>query len=52
MYTNRFPFTAKLADTEKYDIPVITEDSVLALHVQIVHSDENKRKDRGFYRNI
>ncbi len=37
-------FTAKLADTEKYDIPVITEDSVLALHVQIVHSDENKGK--------
>ncbi len=37
-------FTAKLADTEKYDIPIITEDSVLALHVQIIHSDENKGK--------
>lgn len=35
-------FTAKLADTEKYDIPVITEDSVMALHVEIVHSGENK----------
>ncbi len=35
-------FTAKLADTERYDIPVITEDSVLALHVQIIHGEEDK----------
>lgn len=32
-------FAAKLADTEKYEIPVMTEDSVIALHLQIVHSD-------------
>ncbi len=35
-------FTAGLADTERYDIPVITEDSVLALHVQIVHAKEEQ----------
>lgn len=35
-------FTAKLADTEKYDIPVVTEDSVMALHVEIVHSGEHQ----------
>lgn len=36
-------FAAKLADREQYDIPIITKDSVMALHVQVVHS----REDRG-----
>lgn len=35
-------FAAKLADTEKYEIPVITEDSVIALHLQIIHSDTDQ----------
>lgn len=35
-------FTAKLADREQYDIPIITKDSVMALHVQIVHSHEDR----------
>ena len=35
-------FTAKLADTQQYEIPIITRDSVLALHLQIQHSSENK----------
>ncbi len=35
-------FTAKLADRERYDIPIITKDSVMALHVQIVHSHEDR----------
>lgn len=35
-------FSAKLADTERYDIPLLTEDSVVALHVEIVHAQENK----------
>jgi len=35
-------FTAKLADTQRYDIPVIEGDTVMALHLQIVSSDENK----------
>ena len=32
-------FAAKLADREQYEIPIMTEDSVIALHLQIVHSD-------------
>ncbi len=35
-------FTARLADCEKYEIPLVTEDSVTALHLQIVHSEEKK----------
>ncbi len=35
-------FTAKLADTEHYEIPILTEDSVLALHLKIIHSKEEK----------
>ena len=35
-------FSAKLAETERYDIPLLTEDSVVALHVEIIHSQENK----------
>lgn len=35
-------FTAKMTDTEKYDIPVYMEDSVVALHLQLIHSDKNK----------
>lgn len=35
-------FTAKLADTESYEIPLITEDSVTALHLQVIHSQEKK----------
>ena len=35
-------FAAKLAATQRYEIPVITENSVMALHLQIVHSEEGK----------
>lgn len=35
-------FTSKLADTERYEIPVMMEDSVMALHLQVIHSDINK----------
>ncbi len=35
-------FMAKLADREKYDIPVFTENSVMALHVEIIHSGEKE----------
>lgn len=35
-------FTAKLADTESYEIPLITENSVTALHLQVIHSQEQK----------
>ncbi|MBO5094928.1 MAG: hypothetical protein J6C33_11325, partial [Lachnospiraceae bacterium] len=35
-------FAAKLADTERYEIPVMTEDSVIALHLQIVHSGKEQ----------
>lgn len=35
-------FMAKLADTERYEIPVVTEDSIVALHLQIVHSETEK----------
>lgn len=35
-------FTAKLADTEQYEIPIVTENSVTAMHLQIVHSEKEK----------
>lgn len=35
-------FTAKLADTEHYEIPLITENSVTALHLQVIHSQEHR----------
>lgn len=35
-------FTAKMADTQRFEIPIITEDSCMALHLQIIHSGKEK----------
>ena len=35
-------FTARLADTEQYEIPIVTEDEVIALHLQVVHAEDGK----------
>ena len=36
-------FTAKLADTEQYEIPVLTEaGDITAVHIKLIHSDEKK----------
>lgn len=37
-------FTAKLSEREHYEIPIITDDSVTALHLQLVHSAEESEK--------
>lgn len=35
-------FTAKLAEREQYEIPVVTDRFVTAMHLQLIHSEERK----------